>query len=93
MASKKDLKKDINYLVDEVIGTCLMQHQMQGGKNHEAMETMVNDMLTFREEIIEKTNHPDPGPETKNLKAYYRDLHKQLLEKANEAFETIHKAQ
>ncbi len=86
MASKKNLKKDINYLTDEVIGTCLMHEQMQSAKNQEEIDGLIEEMLLFREELIEKLNNPPTGENKKSLKDYYRTLYGELLEKVNDTF-------
>jgi hypothetical protein len=87
MPSKKDLKKDINYLVDEVIGTCLLHQYTQGKDKQEELDGMINEMIGFREQMLKKVN----SPETKDgkLRAYYRSLYDELLEKVNAAFEKL----
>jgi hypothetical protein len=87
MASKKDLKKDINYLTDEVIGTCLLHQYTQGQERQDELEGIITEMIEFREQLIQKANHPEK--KDGNLKAYYRSLYDELLEKVNGAFERI----
>jgi hypothetical protein len=87
MASKKDLKKDINYLTDEVIGTCLLHQYTQGKERQEELDGIITEMIEFRDQLIQKANNPK-AKEGK-LKAYYRSLYEELLEKVNTAFEKI----
>ncbi len=91
MASKKTLKKDINFLVDEVVGTCLMRQEMHSNdkKEQEKMDEKIKDMLHFREEMITKVNQPDIVGDGKTLRSYYSDLYKELLDKVNGAFEEL----
>ncbi len=91
MASKKDLKKDIHYLVDEVVGTCLLRQSMDEKLSEEAADKLIMEMLDYRDTMIDKVNNP-PGEnrEGKALKSYYRSLRSELLEKVNEAFDKIH---
>ncbi len=91
MASKKNLKKDINFLIDEVIGTCLMHQTLNKGKQKEELDDIVNEMLIFREEMIEKVNNPKLTEADKNLQTYYRKLYSDLLKKVNETFEQLNK--
>ncbi len=92
MASKKNLKKDINYLIDEVIGTSLMHQSSKDEKIQARMDELIKEMLAFREELVEKVNQPDVDPpKGKKLKAYYRDLYSELLTKVNDAFEQLNK--
>ncbi len=92
MASKKNLKKDINYLIDEVIGTSLMHQSTKDKKTQARLDELIKDMLAFREALLDKVNQPDADPpKGKKLKTYYRDLYSDLLTKVNEAFEQLNK--
>ena len=95
MASKKTLKKDINFLVDEVVGTCLMRQEMhQNDKGEqEKMDEKIKDMLRFREDMLTKVNQPEIKENTKTLKSYYRDLYDELLEKVNGVFDELAEAE
>ncbi len=89
MASKKNLKKDINFLIDEVIGTCLMHQALNKGKKGNELDEIINEMLIFREELIEKANNPKPTEADKNLQSYYRNLYSDLLKKVNGTFDKL----
>lgn len=87
MASKKDLKKDINYLIDEVIGTCLLHQYTQGQERQEELDGIITEMIEFRDQLIHRANHPEE--KDGKLKGFYRSLYDELLEKVNGAFERI----
>lgn len=89
MASIKNLKKDINYLVDEVIGICLLHQYTRGTENNDELESLINEMVAYREELINKVNNPEVKDGKKKLKSYYRALFDELLEKVNKAFEKL----
>ena len=89
MASIKNLKKDINYLVDEVIGICLLHQYTRGPEGQDELENLINEMVTYREELINRVNNPETEDGKKKLKNYYRTLFDELLEKVNKAFETL----
>lgn len=89
MASIKNLKKDINYLIDEVIGICLLHQYTRGPENQDELENLINEMVAYREELISKVNNPEKTDGKKQLKGYYRRLFDELLEKVNKAFETL----
>ena len=89
MASIKNLKKDINYLVDEVIGICLLHQYTRGPEKHEELEKLINEMVEYRDALINKVNNPEISEGKKKLKAYYRALLDELLEKVNNAFDKI----
>ncbi len=89
MASLKDLKKDINYLVDEVIGTCLLHQYTQKKEKQEEIDNLIEEMIDFREKLIYKVNHPEERENNQSKKAYYRSLFEDLLEEVNQAFEKL----
>lgn len=89
MASKKKIKKDINFLVDEVIATCLLQADSPEGKPNKNLDGIIEEMLIFREEMIYKVNNPELNENNKSLKKYYNDLYEHLIKHVNEVFEKI----
>jgi hypothetical protein len=89
MASIKNLKKDINYLVDEVIGICLLHQYTRGPESQDELENIIKELVEYRDELINKVNNPDVKDGKKKLKTYYRSLFNELLEKVNKAFETL----
>ncbi len=90
MASKRNLKKDINYLVDEVIGTCMMRQTIDHKKTKDEMDKLIREMLEFREKMLNKVNNPQTeGDDKKALKKYYRNLYGELLDKVNGIFEKL----
>ncbi|MFP4065199.1 MAG: hypothetical protein ACLFN2_07500 [Bacteroidales bacterium] len=91
MASKKTLKKDINFLVDEVVGTCLMRQEMHPNDKEEQkkMDEKIKEMLHFREEMITRVNKPDIKENAQTLKSYYHGLYEELLDKVNGVFDEL----
>lgn len=90
MASKRNLKKDINYLVDEVIGTCIMRQTVDNKKTQDEMDALIREMLEFREEMLHKVNNPQTSDNgKKNLRKYYRSLYSELLTKVNGVFDKL----
>jgi hypothetical protein len=89
MASIKNLKKDINFLTDEVIGTCLLHQYANQDKNQQKVDQLIDEMLEARDEMINKVNHPEQRPEGTSVKAYYNELFGAYLQKVNDAFDTL----
>lgn len=89
MASVKNLKKDINFLTDEVVGTCLMHQYANKNENQQKVDQIIEEMLDSREELITQINHPESRPQGKSVKAYYNELFEGFLEKVNASFDTL----
>jgi len=90
MASIKNLKKDINFLIDEVIGTCLI-HQFTRQGNSEELDAIIFEMVEFRESLISRINNPDLNGSAEGLKNFYKLLLDELLEKVNNTFDRLNK--
>ncbi len=90
MASKRDLKKDINYLVDEVIGTCMMRQTLNDQKTQEEMDKLIREMLDFREDMLNRVNNPNIEEKTgKAIRNHYRSLYGELLTRVNGVFDRL----
>ncbi len=91
MASKKDLKKDIHFLVEEVIGTYVLHQEMQDGKGKttEDLDKEILEMLEFREEMLDRVNQAAANKGDQTIKQYYRSLYQEMMEKVNGMFEKL----
>lgn len=89
MASIKNFKKDINYLVDEVIGICLLHQYTRSPEKNEELEKLINEMVEYRDSLLNKVNNPEAREGKKSLKRYYRALFDELIEKVNHAFDKL----
>lgn len=75
MASRRNLKKDVNNLCFEVIHECLVFLEHSPSLNQENVREIITDAVNLRNKLILKINHPEPGnPSTKKLKSYYRSV-------------------
>lgn len=90
MASIKNLKKDINYLIDEVIGTCMI-HQYTQQDKHAELDEIINEMIEYRDNLIGRVNNPEVNENGQSMRNYYRTLFDELLEKVNGAFDKLNK--
>jgi len=90
MASIKNLKKDINFLIDEVIGTCLI-HQYTQQDKREQFNQIIDEMIEYRESMLTRVNNPEVKDNGQSLRNYYRSLFDELLERVNGAFDQLNK--
>ncbi len=89
MASKKNFKKDINFLTDDIIGTCMMHHSIGSNKSEEELNLIIEDILLFRDEIIKQVNEPGLPESARSIRSYYRELYQKFLKKVDETYEKI----
>ncbi len=79
MASVKNLKKDVHYVLGDIIDMCYIwqfSHPKEASKIDQIIESAI---LTF-DELIEKINQ---GKNSENKKSHYKAIQKELEEKAS----------
>lgn len=67
MASRKNLKKTVNFIVSELFTQCLVQKAVKGTDDDKVREVLA-DILNLQSEFLSRTNHTEPG----NVKGFYR---------------------
>lgn len=88
MASVRRLKKDIDYLVSEVVADCYTFTYFHPAKEAQAID-IINEAITLRQDLISRANTPDGKDNKKIVKAYYKAIWKELLEKVDGMFNKI----
>ena len=86
MASKRDLKKDIDYLVYELLSDCFIYSDLHPEKDNEALSALIADAVNLRNDLIARVNNPDGKDNPKILKAYYKSVEKDLLKEVDSLF-------
>ena len=87
MASCRDIKKDINFLADQMFIECFSFMKYSPVNNLENVLDILHDVEQLRLNLLYKVNNP---PENGSLKEYYRgiiaemyDTNMKLLEELN----------
>ncbi len=85
MASKKLLKKDVNYVMGDIIDAAYI-HQMANPKEDPAKsEAIVDEAIKNFDELIEKINRRD----VENKKKHFSEINKELQVKASSLVEKL----
>jgi hypothetical protein len=88
MASVRRLKKDIDYLVSEVIADCYTFTYFHKGKQAEVID-IINEAVVLRNELYTRANNPDGKDNKKIVKAYYKAIWVELFQKVDGMFVKI----
>lgn len=89
MASVRELKKDIDYLVFEVISDCFVYSNIHFDNKSDELSTLISDAVEFRNDLIARVNNPDGKDNPKIVKAYYITVEKDLLTGVDKLFERL----
>lgn len=85
MASRRRLKKDINYLCLEVVADCYNYNYLHAGKE-DGVELIVKEIVAQRNDLIDRVNHPDGKDNPKLVKVYYKAIFTSLIESVDISF-------
>ncbi|HKK40827.1 MAG TPA: hypothetical protein VJ963_00365 [Bacteroidales bacterium] len=89
MASIRDLKKDIDYLLYEVIADCFAYSEVHPDKNTDEVAKIITDAVELRNDLIARVNNPDGKDNHKIIRAYYKAVQNELLSGTDELFNRL----
>ncbi len=87
MASKKNLKKNVNYIIGELFTECCVQYKYVPGTNKEEAKNLMTRILAIHNDFVSRISHPQPG----NIKGFYKKFHSDFNKQVNELIEEIGK--
>jgi hypothetical protein len=90
MASIRHLKKDIDYLVSQVVIDCFLYNRFEGAQK-EASYKIVEEILNLGGELRKRINHTDDASDPKALKNHYRLIGQDLLAGCDKAYNKLGK--
>ncbi len=80
MASVRNLKKDINYVLSDIIEECYMWQMLQEDEKKAAKaEKIIDETIDTFDELIEKIH----AKNIENKKAHFKAINKELEDRAN----------
>ena len=81
MARKKDLKKTINSICEELEANCVAYSLYNGKPIDEDVNTIFAAILHVQSDFISRISHPEPGiPQKEYYKLLVEDFNKHVLE-------------
>ncbi len=88
MASVKNLKKDINYVLSDIIEECYVWQILQeDDKKSEKSEKIIDETIDVFDALIDKVHTKD----VENKKLHFKAINKELEEKAKNLLAKIQK--
>jgi len=89
MASVRDLKKDINNLASEVITEAYVRKMIFDDINDDDFKKVISDAVDFRNDLIEKVNHPDAKDDSKKVRAFFKNIRSEMRERFSEIVDSV----
>jgi hypothetical protein len=89
MASVRELKKDIDYLVFEVVSDCLIYANLHDDDNSQKISEIIEDAIDLRNDLIARVNQPDSKENPKAVKLHYKTIRKDLFAGVDKMFGSL----
>lgn len=80
MANVKNLKKDINYVLGDIIEAVYLYEMTTSGKPTDASNAVIDEAINTFDALITKVN----AKNVENKKAHFKQIHTELEEAANQ---------
>lgn len=87
MASRRELKKNVNYIAGELFSECLINSTFVPGVDKAKADTLMGEILSMQSDFVSRISHTEPG----NVKAFYKKFRTDFNAKVNEIIEAIGK--
>lgn len=89
MASVRTLKKDIDYLIFEVISDCFAYSGFHPENKSDELSVIMSDAVNFRNDLIARVNNPDGKDNPKIVKTFYKSVEKDLITGVDKLFDRL----
>ena len=86
MPNKKNLKKTINNICNDVLSECVAASLYSGKTDPGTVESIITSIIITRNDFVNRISHPEPGMEAK---AYYDHLANACAEEISEIIDHI----
>jgi hypothetical protein len=87
MASRKELKKTVNYITGELFAECLMKNKFIPGTDQAKADKLMGEILVIQDDFVSRISHTEPG----NVKGFYKKFREDFNAKISEIIDEIEK--
>ncbi|NDV58110.1 hypothetical protein [Bacteroides sp. 519] len=87
MASRRELKKNVNYIAGELFAECLMKSKFIPGTDQVKADKLMGDILLMQDEFISRISHTESG----NIRAFYKKFREDFNAKVNAIIDDLEK--
>lgn len=86
MASRRRIKKEIDYVISDLVVDCFTYISLYKKPNDEETLQIVQNTLELRNELRNRANHPEKKADSVTVKGHYDDIAKTLIGGINEGY-------
>ena len=86
MTTRRRLKKEIDYIVSDLILDCITYTNLYQKPNDEEALMIVQDTLLMRNKLRDQANHPEQKNNSETTKTYYDNIANTLIVGVDEGY-------
>ena len=87
MASRRELKKTVNYISGELFSECLINSMFVPGTDKAKADELMAEIIKMQDEFISRISHTEPG----DVKGFYKKFRSDFNANVNEIIDAIAK--
>jgi hypothetical protein len=87
MASRRNLKKNVNYISSELLAECVVIGKFIPGVDKAKTDELMVSVLNMQDEFIKRISHTEPG----NVKGFYKKFREDFNAQVNTIIEGLEK--
>lgn len=89
MTTRRRIKKEIDYIVSDLILDCFAYANFAKKPDDEATIAIVTETLSLRNQLRSQANHPEKRTETHSVKAFYDNLARELTDGVDSGYDKL----
>lgn len=89
MASIRRIKRDIDFLANEVISDCYMALYFNDGAKREQIVAVIEEAVEFRNELFVRANHPADKKNKSLVRKHYAQMRREMMSRVDAMFEKL----
>lgn len=91
MASKRNFKKDINFLTNEILTRGIIHLNFFGKSKSEEIYAVMNEAAMSRNNYVARVNEKTSGKSAQEIKVHFKGIYDDLLKTTHDLLERIDK--
>ena len=89
MASIRRIKRDIDFLANEVISDCYMALYFNDGAKREQIVAVIEEAVEFRNELFVRANHQADKKNKSLVRKHYAQMRRDMMSRVDAMFEKL----
>ncbi len=90
MASKREIKKEVNFLFEEMIADAIMIREIKkDDAQQKTVESLIMKSVENHEDLITRINHDETRDEKQSSKQYYSTIAKEAIDYFDDVYKQL----